>query len=221
MNAEQTRAIRSRTRVLKVVLSVAAAVIVLYLAWSLWDHEALTEWLRKAPPLPYFTAMALAPLVGVPLTPFFIMAGAAFGALLAALGTLAALGVNLGISYVIARTMRPALAAVFDHMGYELPAFRPKEKGSLRFALAVKFAPGIPAAVKNYALAVAGIGAPLYFGLSMLVTGTYGLGIVLLGDSLFDHDGGRVAVTVLVLVVLLIAVWWWRSRKMRAAPLAS
>jgi uncharacterized membrane protein YdjX (TVP38/TMEM64 family) len=204
----------------KLVLSIAALAIVLYIAWSLWDHEATTEWLRKAPPLPFFTAMALAPLVGVPVTPFFIMAGAAFGALLAALGSLVALGVNLGISYVIAQTMRPTLAAAFKHMGYELPDFSAKQKkGALRFALAVKFAPGVPAAVKNYTLALADIGSSLYFGLSMLVTGVYGLCIVLLGDSLFDHDGGRVAVTAVVIVVLLVGGWWWRSRRMQA-PLA-
>jgi uncharacterized membrane protein YdjX (TVP38/TMEM64 family) len=202
-------------RRVKLALSVLSVAVVLYLAWSLWDHEALTEWLRKAPPLPFFMAMALTPLVGVPVTPFFIMAGAAFGVLLAALGSLAALGVNLWITYVIARTMRPTLASLFERMGYELPDFRAEQKGSLRFALAVKFAPGVPATAKNYALAVADIPASLYFGLSMLVTGAYGLCIVLLGDSLFAHDGGRVGVTIAVLVVLFLAAWWWKTRRVR------
>jgi uncharacterized membrane protein YdjX (TVP38/TMEM64 family) len=204
----------------KLTLSIAAVALVLYLAWALWDHEALIEWLRKAPPIPFFTAMALAPLVGVPVTPFFIMAGAAFGGLLAAVGSLVAVGVNLWISYVIARTMRPTLGALFDQLGYKLPDFGAEQKGSLRFALAVKFAPGVPAAVKNYTLAVADIRSSLYFGLSILVTGTYGLGIVLLGKSLFDHNRGRVAATAVVLAALLLGVWWWRSRRVQDPLLA-
>lgn len=200
---------------MKLALSVVTVAIVLYLAWSLWDREALTEWLRQAPPFPFFTAMALAPLVGVPVTPFFIMAGAAFGVLLGVLGSLAAVGVNLWISYVIARPLRPLLEGLFERMGYTLPDYRGERRRSLRFALTVKFAPGVPAAVKNYALAVADIGAARYFGLSMVVTGSYGLCVVLLGESLFDHEGGRVAGTAVVLIALLVGVWFWRSRRAR------
>ncbi len=206
----------SRRRSAKVLVSVAAVVMLLaYLAWSLWDHNALTEWLQGAPPFPFFTVMALVPLFGVPITPFFIVAGAAFGTLLGAMGSLAAVGVNLGVSYLIARKLRPVLDALVRSFGYDLPSFGAEQKGALRFALAVKFAPGVPAAVKNYGLAAAGIDAWLYFGLSMLVTGTYAVWIVLLGGSLFNHDGGGVVIEAATLGALLLGVWWWQRRRAR------
>jgi len=78
----------------------------------------------------------------------------------------------------------------------------------------VKLTPGLPAFVKNYGLAAAGVPFPTYLGVSMLVTGAYAAALVLLGDSLFEHDFGPalVAAAVVALVAGLGALWLRRRR---------
>src|SRR6188472_154640 len=59
--------------------------------WSAWDDRTLLAWKRDANPLVFFTGMAIAPLVGVPMTPLFVIAGATFGVSLGLVGSAAAL----------------------------------------------------------------------------------------------------------------------------------
>jgi uncharacterized membrane protein YdjX (TVP38/TMEM64 family) len=208
-----------RNRWVKRVLLGAAVLGLLFLLWSVWDHDAILRWLERARPLPFFALMALLPMLGLPLTPFFVIAGATFGIALGALGSISALAANLFASYLIGRWLRPSIAALLKRLGYELPDFTTRQHGALRFTLAVKLAPGVPAFVKTYGLAVAGVRFGWYFGVSMLITGAYGISIIVLGDSLFDHDRQRVVLALGVLVVLAVGVWAWRRRL--TAPLAS
>lgn len=190
----------------------------LYLLWSIWDHDALMEWLETAHPLPFFVLMALLPTFGLPITPFFIVAGAAFEGWLAATGSAISLGLSLGLCYLLARPMRPWLESLLGRFGYKLPDFRSRSTGTFRFLLAVKLAPGIPASLKNYGLAVSGIPFLPYFVVSMLVTGTYGIAIILLGNSLFEHERNRAVLVVSLLAVLALGAWWWRRRGRSKGP---
>lgn len=183
--------------------------------WSAWDREAMTAWKEDAGPLPFFAAMALLPAVGIPMTPFFVMAGATFGVGLGLLGSGAALGLNLALCYAIARSgLRVRLESLLQRIGYELPDFAERDKGAVRFTLLVKFAPGAPGAAKNYLLGLTGVPFPLYFGLSMLTGSAYAALCVVLGVSLFEHDVGRViAAAAVVLVLALALAAWWRGRR--------
>ena len=156
--------------------------------------------MRQAHPIPFFAVMALLPMVGVPVTPFFILAGAAFRTRVAVAGSIVALGLNLAGCYLLARKMQPRIDALLRRLDYELPDFGARKKGSTRATLAVKFAPGLPAFVKNYGLALAGVAFPPYFILSMLISGTYGVSIIVLGKSLFDHDRNRILLVGISLV---------------------
>ncbi len=73
------------TIVKRVLVGLGLAALVFAL-WSAWDREAMTAWKEDAGPLPFFAAMALLPAVGIPMTPFFVMAGATFGVGLAVFG---------------------------------------------------------------------------------------------------------------------------------------
>ena len=86
----------------------------------------------------------------------------------------------------------------------------------MRFALLVKLAPGVPAFVKNYALGLAGVPFGLYFGLSMAITGVYAAALVVLGESVFDHNPRADDIAVAIVVVLGLGVWWLRRRQSRA-----
>ncbi len=196
-------------------LGVAALV---WLLWSIWDHEAIVAMKRSADPLPFFGAAAVLPTFGVPLTPFFIVAGASFSVPKALAGSLAALAVNLSLCHWIARSaLRPRIEALFHRVGYKLPNFEKAEGGALRFTVMVKLAPGLPSFVKNYILGLAGAPFGIYLGVSMAVSGLYAAVLIVLGDSLFDHDLKRVGLIVAVVLVLVAGVWWWRRQRLSDA----
>src|SRR5262249_40508182 len=108
-------------------------------------------------------------------------------------------------------------ASLMRRLGYRLPDLREKEKGAIRFALAVKLAPGVPAFVKNYAMGLAGVPFAVYLGVAMLITGAYGVALVLLGESLLQHELNRALPLVVAVAAIALATFWWRRRRLDAA----
>jgi uncharacterized membrane protein YdjX (TVP38/TMEM64 family) len=200
---------------LKLGLGALALAAVALVAWWAWDRDAIMAWKEEAGALPFFGAMAVLPAVGMPITPFFVLAGATFGVGPGLLGSGVALGLNLTLCYAVARSgLRPKLESLLRRFDYELPDFGGTEKSALRFTLLVKLAPGAPAVVKNYLLGLTGVPFPLYFAASMLITGVYAVLCVVVGVSLFDHATHRLLLVaaVAVAVVLAVGLWWWRRR---------
>jgi uncharacterized membrane protein YdjX (TVP38/TMEM64 family) len=196
----------------RVGLVVGLLVLVL-MAWMAWNHGLITRWKESASPLPFFTGMAILPAIGFPITPLFVLAGATFGRRVGLLGSFAALAVNLALCYFIARTgLRRWLARLVRRFDYELPDFAVEARGAWRFLIMVKAAPGLPQAVKNYALGIAGVPFWLYFGVSMLFGGAYAVALNVLGESLFRHQRVRSILLVAAVVVAALGVWWWRKR---------
>jgi uncharacterized membrane protein YdjX (TVP38/TMEM64 family) len=196
-------------------LVVAALAGLALLVWTLWDRTALTTWMSEARPLPFFVAATLLTALGAPITPVFLVAGATFGVRVGLLGSFLALTANLAVTYWVARSsLRPWLESLLRRLGHELPDFGGAGRSSLRFALMVKLAPGVPAFLKNHALAVAGVPFPLYLGLSLLITGAYAAALVVVGESLLEHDLGRsLALTAAVALAVAIGLLWWRRRR--------
>ena len=196
-------------------LGLAVMAVVL---WSIWNREAMMTWKKEAAPFPFFAAMTFLPAFGVPITPFFVVAGATFGIGPGLLGSGIALGSNLTLCYGIARSgLRRRLKSLLYRLDYQLPDFQGKGAGAVRFTLFVKLAPGLPAVAKNYFLGLTGVPFPLYFGLSMLITGAYASLCVVLGTSLREHDTRRVVVAGVVVVAGMLALVWWRRRRRSGA----
>ena len=195
------------------LLGLAAVVALLAALWLLWNYQALLEWKRTAGALPFFALMALTPLLGVPMTPFFVLAGAAFGAVPALIGSGLALAINLLLAHWISRSaLRPYLERLLQRTRYRLPDLEPEGADTLRFVLLVRLAPGIPLFVKNYLLGLAGIPLRGYFWLSMLLTGLYGAGFVLLGESMLQHDLVEAALGLGILALAGFVIARWRKR---------
>jgi uncharacterized membrane protein YdjX (TVP38/TMEM64 family) len=196
-------------------LAAAALVIALVvLLWWGWNQPVVREWKAEASPVPFFIAMALLPAVGMPLTPFFVLAGAAFGTHTGLVGSMAAVAVNLIVCHWVGRgALRTWVARVFSRFGYTLPSVDARREGALRLVLMVKFMPGLPGFARNYLLAMAGVPFALYFGISMVVTGIYGAALVVLGESAFHHDARHVVAAAVVIVLGAIGVVVWRRRR--------
>jgi uncharacterized membrane protein YdjX (TVP38/TMEM64 family) len=133
------------------------------------------------------------------------------------LGSLLALAANLALTYVVAHLIRPALSSVLQRLGYVLPGRGDLNRRPARLVLKVKLVPGVPAFLKSYGLAASGIAFRPYFLVSMLISGAYGVLVVILGKSLFDHETNRGLVVLVPLVVAGLALLWWRKRR-RAIP---
>ncbi|MGY6519524.1 MAG: TVP38/TMEM64 family protein [Lysobacteraceae bacterium] len=199
-------------------LRAAGVVVVLALLVALWqwfDREAFMAWKQQAGPVPFFAAMAVLPALGLPVTPFFIVAGATFGVAMGLGGSLAALLVNFSLCYWIARSgLRPFLLRVLGRFASRIPDFDGRRDRAVGFVLLVKFAPGVPAFAKNYLLGVAGVPFRLYLVLSMLISGVYAAAFVLLGESVLERDASGAALAVGVLLAAGLAFWWVRRKGM-------
>jgi uncharacterized membrane protein YdjX (TVP38/TMEM64 family) len=205
----------------RVGIGAVAVAGVVVLMWWIWNQEAVLQWVRSARPLPFFALMAILPAIGMPMTPLFIVAGATFGARVGLGGSLLALAANLTLCYVAGRALRPVLRPLLDRFRYRLPDLETKTKKAATVTIAVKLAPGVPAFVKHYALAVAGVPFAVYFVLSMLITGAYGASLVVLGRSLFEHEVNHTVWIALALVVLAFGLWRWRRGRSSTLDKAS
>jgi uncharacterized membrane protein YdjX (TVP38/TMEM64 family) len=202
-------------RALKWLAVAVGAVCLALVVWAVWDHRAVVMgWIERARPFPFFSALAVLPLIGLPVTPLFVLAGASFGVKIGIAGSLAAIGANLIVCYFIGRRMRAPLESLFRRFDFRLPNIAESHTSPTRFALGVKLAPGVPTFVKNYALGLIGIPFRIYFGISMLITGVYAILLVVLGESLLEHRfDRRLWIALAVVAVGLVVVWRLRARR--------
>ena len=150
----------------------------------------------RAGPRAYFSSMALLPAIGVPVLAFLLPAGAIFGpqlgmGMVVAL-SLAALGVNFILCYILARyVMRTLLQNILAKFGYRLPQIAKSDMANI--AIIVRVTPGIPFFVQNYLLGIAQVPFVQYTMVSCLFSWSYAVAFVLSGDALM-HGKGKVAI---------------------------
>jgi uncharacterized membrane protein YdjX (TVP38/TMEM64 family) len=199
------------------VLALASVTaLALALTWfflQLWDFNAFLAWKREAGFGVYFLGLALLPLLGMPLTPLFVLAGATFDLSAALFGSALAIAANLALSYALAqRWLRRPLLALLRRWRYELPRFADGQ--ALRFIVVVRLTPGLPAFLKNYVTALTDMPFALYLGVSWMITFGYAIGLIVLGDSLINTDlvEGLWAAAILTAALL---VWVWLARRQR------
>lgn len=184
---------------------------VVFLIWRYWDHETFREWKREAGPVPFFAALAILPAIGVPTTPFYVLAGATFGIPVSLLGSLAALAFNLTLCYWISRgPFRYLFEKWLVKTRRELPTL--ERHGAWRLTLVIKFMPGVPPVLKHYFIVLAGVPFAIYFSASMVISGFYAAGFIVLGDSALDRNPTPALIVLGVLALASGLVWWFRSR---------
>lgn len=186
-----------------------------YIVVMIWDHDAFVRWMSEASAVPFFVAMAVLPAIGIPMSPFMIVAGATFGVWIALVGSIAAMAANLCIGYAIAHSkLRPRIESLFERFDYKIPDFAAGGRAAWRFAAAVKITPGLPTAAKMYVVAVTAVPFPIYFAVLLAISSAFAAVWIVLGDSLFTHDISIATMAALAIVVLVVvAIVWWRKRR--------
>jgi len=162
--------------------------------------------IRETGPMLFFTAMAVLPAVGAPVSFFSLTAGSVFGETLGmplvVVCAVLALQVNMALSYFLAsRALRPLLEALVKRLGYELP---PVASGDVTdLIVLIRVAPGLPFPVQNYLLGLARVPFGKYLAISGVISGCLTTAFVLFGDALL-HGKGKVALVSLLIVLTLI-----------------
>lgn len=201
----------------RLLITAGIVLLALGLAWYFfngWDWEAFLAWKRQVGVVPFFAGLAVLPLIGVPTTPLFIIAGATFGLTTALAGTAIAIAINQALSYWLARhVLKQVLIGLLQRWGYELPAFTPGK--ALSFLILMRLAPGLPAFLKNYTTALFDIPFGIYLAVSWMITFAYALSFIVLGDSLYNGDLREGAVALLMLLAVVAGFAWINKRQQR------
>ena len=165
--------------------------------------------LKDAGPLVYFTAMALLPAVGAPMSIFTLTAGPAFGAQLGVGGVLAAAGaslaVNLALTYWLARRwLRPWLEKLVRRAGYKIPVVERADQFEL--TLLLRITPGPPLFLQSYILGLAAIPFRQYFLLSWSVCMLQIAGMVIFAQSIAEGKGKLAMIGVSVSTAVMLGI---------------
>ena len=165
--------------------------------------------LRDAGPWAFFSALALLPAIGFPISVFYLTAGSAFAERMGMVGVLSAAGlallINISLTYWIARYgLRPWLEQMISRTKYKIPVVAPAEQAEI--TLLLRITPGPPFFVQGCLLGLAEIRFRTYVWISWVVAMAYASGFIIFGDAIL-HGKGRLAfigLSALVAVTLIV-----------------
>jgi uncharacterized membrane protein YdjX (TVP38/TMEM64 family) len=177
---------------------VVVAVVAVGARYDLGFHmRRCVAFFRDAGPWPFFTAMAVLPALGFPVSAFSMAAGPVFGPTLGVAGVIAcatlAIAINLTLCYWIAASaMRPLMERLVKRLGYPIPEL-PGES-TWEITLLVRIIPGPPVFLQSYLLGLARVPFGTYLLISLLVQVVYLGATILAGDALMRGDWWALAV---------------------------
>jgi uncharacterized membrane protein YdjX (TVP38/TMEM64 family) len=201
---------RRRLPVFKLAVALVALLVLGVLVLRGLDLRALVDrgmaLIRDAGPVAFFSAMAILPAVGMPMSFFTFPAGEAFADQMGMVNVVAValvvVAINLAFGYWVARyAFRPILTVLLSRYGYSVPRVTPEN--ALQVALLVRLTPGSPYALQTGILGVAELPFRLYMIVSWLALLPWVVGAIVLGKGLFD---GNVAALIMGLGLLVVAV---------------
>lgn len=180
-------------------------IVVLILVLRDAPVDRIVQAMRDTGPLTFFAAMAVLPVIGFPVTPFYLLAGATFGVWTSLIGTAIAQAINLFLAYWLARRyLRAVVEWLVRRTRYEIPEI--KRKNYINFCILVKVTPGPPNFLKSFILGLARIPFGIFFLISWPTTMGFAVGVIIFGDSLMDKNLGQAIVGFLLMGAFLVAI---------------
>jgi uncharacterized membrane protein YdjX (TVP38/TMEM64 family) len=200
-----------------VTLAIVAGVLVFKYRAELPQPDQLRyqveSFLNAVPPLLYFVAFALLPAIGFPLTLFYLTAIPVLGGthpMIAILLAWTAVSLNMILTNLLARSvLHPAIEWVIRHRHLSIPKIQPTNEWKI--VLATRLSP-VPFALQNYLLALGHARWRNYLGLSMLVQGSIGLAMMLVGESILSGGLGYILLALFAFLLLNLLADYLRKR---------
>lgn len=165
--------------------------------------------LRDAGPWVFFTAMAVLPALGCPMSAFYLAAGSVFTVTLGLPGVLAAsalaLIVNVALTYWLAAYgLRPWLEEMIGRTKYKIPELKSSDHAEI--TLILRITPGPPFFMQGYLLGLARVRFRTYMWISFVVAMPIGSGVIVFGDAILHGKGGMafLGLSAIVGVTLII-----------------
>jgi uncharacterized membrane protein YdjX (TVP38/TMEM64 family) len=201
----------------KTPLILAGVVLALLAAGGLYlifKHDLLSRsvsYLDETMPAGLFlTLFAVLPIFGAPFSPFLILAGIKFG-VWGGLGLLmAAMPVHMLVTFGIAHLLHRQLRRFMERFGYTVPEI-PSERAAL-YSFIWLALPGMPYAVKNFALPLAGVPFRHCLWMNWAVQGVYAVGFVVLGRSAAEMNAAIFLAAIALLGGAYGLVRWLKRR---------
>lgn len=175
------------------------------------DVQGMVDQIEALGPIPFFAAMAILPLLWAPVSPFLIVAGAAYDLPVALGGCGLALAINMALSWLLAgKLFRPAFERLVHRFGYSVPEITPKTMISM--AVLLRITPGLPFPLQNYLLGLAKMPFGWYMAISVPLTLAMASSIIIFSDALLKGNKTVVMLAVALFVVLGLVVRQVRAR---------
>lgn len=206
--------------------AVAGSVVLLVaglLAWQAgFDLAAMAavweqvEGFLQARPWAMFVALAVLPGLPFPVSALLLASGVAWSdhPVWACGLSLCALAINMSWTYWVAAGPGRRLVEWFMRWtGMKIPDIPGGEH--LRLILVLRLTPGIPLFFQNYALGFVRAPFRLYLPLSIVISGVYSSGIVLVGAGVSDGKFLPILTGVGLLVVAVVVTKWLRARVLK------
>ncbi len=153
----------------------------------------------------FFLAMASLPVFGFPISACYIYAGLAFAPIEASLVCLAALCVNMSVSYALTHSIfKIPISRFLERRGWSIPQLT--DDNQFRFTFLMRTVPGPPFFFQNLTLSLAGIPFWTYLWISLLTQGSIAIGVIFCSRYLSENPLGKGGITIMVILgALLIA----------------
>lgn len=202
--------------VVRVIQSVVVASVCVVGFWQFarvgFDWRAVLD---STSPLMFFFLMASLPVFGFPISACYIYAGMAFSPIVAVAACLAALGVNISVSYALTHSiLKRPIEHFLAKRGWAIPEV--SSEYQFRFVFLLRTIPGPPFFFQNLVLSLTNIPFWTYFWVSLLGQGTIAVVVIYCTDSLIEDPFGRNGLIVMgVLLVLFLAKAVREIRKRR------
>jgi len=183
-----------------------------------WAHRT-TSFVRDQGPIPFFVGLAILPAIGLPVSAFYLAAGAVFPLWVSLTGTAVALAINISITYWMARKwFRKGIERLLRQTRFGIPAVAASDP--VRLILFLRLMPGPPFFLQSYILGVVRVPFPTYFLISLGTQVLIASGFIVLGSAFYSSSFGRALIAIIIVVLAAIIFQWVRRRLSRRNGIA-
>lgn len=213
--AEAGMASMKKNRRNTLLILTAALLLTAALAWGAYlaiSHGLLEKTISListdlSSPL-FIALMVVLPMLGFPMSIFLVVAGLKFGVVYGFVLWLLVLPLHTLTAYGAATYLRPLLEKLLNRtLGYSIPTIPSHNEAMVSF-LFLAIPAGIPYAVKNYLLPMAGVSIWYCVPLNCLVQGVLGAPYIILGKSVASMDLTLLYIAVIVFLLLFLGLRW-------------